>query len=160
MSSSCGSSKNIYQEAIDHCRWKEALKKKVLTLPEFQKNNLIYFSSMSFGDIFTFVYNKCKNIKGVGILSIYDITSTICRYININIDKVYIIGSGPRRAIKLLGVKPKLHKIAKNISLKYVEITEIVEAFHKNNYELDIKIKNSNNGDHFESYICNWQKKI
>jgi len=91
------------------------------------------------------------------MLTIYDITSAICRYNKINIEKIYIIGKGPKRAICLLDVKAKSQKI-ENITLKYVEIPEILKAFQEKNYEINLQIKNSNNGDDFESYICNWQK--
>ena len=74
-----------------------------------------------------------------------------------NIEKIYIIGKGPKRAIRLLDVKTKSQKI-ENIKLNYVEIPEILKAFQEKNYEINLQIKNSNNGDDFESYICNWQK--
>jgi len=91
------------------------------------------------------------------MLTIYDITSAICRYNKINIEKIYIIGKGPKRAIRLLDIKAKSQKI-ENITLNYVEIPEILKAFQEKNYEINLQIKNSNNGDDFESYICNWQK--
>ena len=57
----------------------------------------------------------------------------------------------------MLNIKQKRQKIG-NIKLKYVEIPEILKAFDDKNYEINLEIKNSNNGDDFESYICNWQK--
>ena len=57
----------------------------------------------------------------------------------------------------MLDVKAKSQKI-ENIKLNYVEIPEILKAFQEKNYEINLQIKNSNNGDDFESYICNWQK--
>ena len=47
-----------------------------------------------------------------------------------------------------------------NIKLKYVEISDIIKGFNSNEFYLDDAIKNEKNGDIFESYICNWQKKI
>uniref|UniRef100_A0A6C0KG43 Uncharacterized protein n=1 Tax=viral metagenome TaxID=1070528 RepID=A0A6C0KG43_9ZZZZ len=157
MSNSCGSKRYIFQETIDHCRWKGVLRNEVLTKTELQEHNLHHFSCNSFDNILLKVYNICNKVEGIGILTIYDITSAICRYNKINIDKIYIIGKGPKRAIRLLDVKVKLQKI-QNITLKYVEIPEILKAFHEKNYEINLQLKNSNNGDDFESYLCNWQK--
>jgi hypothetical protein len=39
-----------------------------------------------------------------------------------------------------------------------LKFPEILKAFQEKNYEINLQIKNSNNGDDFESYICNWQK--
>ena len=157
MSRSCGSKRYIFQEAIDHCRWKKVLRNNVLVKTEFQEHNLHQFTGKSFNEILLFVYNICDKVEGIGMLTIYDITSAICRYNKINIEKIYIIGKGPKRAIRLLDIKAKSQKI-ENITLNYVEIPEILKAFQEKNYEINLQIKNSNNGDDFESYICNWQK--
>lgn len=155
--SSCGSKRHIFQEAIDHCRWKCVLRNDVLTNTQLQEHNLHLFSDKSFDEVLLCVYNICDKVNGIGMLTIYDITSAICRYNKINIEKIYIIGNGPKRAIRLLGINAKTQKI-KNVTLKYVEIPQILKAFHEKNYEINLQIKNSNNGDDFESYICNWQK--
>ena len=157
MSNLCGSKRGIFQEADDHCRWKSVLRSNVLTQQEFQERNLHKFTGKSFDEILLYVYDICHKVKGIGMLTIYDIASAICRYNKINIDKIYIIGNGPKRAICLLDVKAKTQKLGK-VSLKYVEIPEILKAFNKKNYEIDLQIKNSINGDEFETYICNWQK--
>lgn len=158
MSRSCGSKRYIFQEAIDHCRWKKVLRNIVLVKTEFQEHNLHQFTGKSFNEILLFVYNICDKVEGIGMLTIYDITSAICRYNKINIEKIYIIGNGPKRAIRLLDIKAKSQKI-ENITLNYAfKIPEILKAFQEKNYEINLQIKNSNNGDDFESYICNWQK--
>ena len=159
MTSPHGSKKNIFQEAIDHCRWKKVLQNNILIKSELQQHNLHQFAHRNFNEILLIVYNICDKVKGIGLLTIYDITSAICRFNKINIDKIYIIGAGPKKAIRLLDVKSKFQKIDK-ITLKYVEIPEILKAFEKKNYKINIKIKNSNNGDDFETYICNWQKQV
>jgi hypothetical protein len=155
MSCSRSSKRYIFQEAIDHCRWKKVLRDNVLAKTEFQEHNLEQFTSKSFNEILLFVYNICDKVEGIGMLTIYDITFAICRYNKINIEKIYIIGNGAKRAIRLLDVKAKSQKIE---NIKYVEIPEILKAFQEKNYEINLQIKNSNNGDDFESYICNWQK--
>lgn len=157
MSNKCASNRFIFQEAIDHCRWKSVLRNNVLTNTLLQEHNLHQFSGKSFDDVLLYVYNICYKIEGIGMLTVYDITSAICRYNKINIDKIYIIGKGPKRAIRLLHLCPKTKKIGE-VSLKYVEISDILNAFNEQNYELDLQVKNSNNGDEFETYICNWQK--
>ena len=147
---------NIFQEAMDHCRWKRQLDTFLLR-PELHDNILQDYSGKSFEEILLTVYNICEKVKGVGMLTVYDIVAAICRFNNINIERVYIIGGGPVRAARLLNIKLKTHKIEK-IALKYIEISEIIEAFDKQKLEIDSQIKYSNNGDEFETYICNWQK--
>ena len=145
-------STNIFQEAIDHCRWKKTL------YSVLKKINIVNYENKTFEEIIFEIYNICDNVKGVGMLTIYDITSAICRYYKINIDKVYIIGNGPKRAVKLLNIKIKKHKINDKINLKFVDIMDVINAFDINNYELNENIRNSKNGDILETYICNWQK--
>ena len=157
MSTLCEPQKYVFQEAIDHCRWKSVLRNKVLTISELQENKLHQFAGKSFDEILLFIYNICEKVEGIGMLTIYDITSAICRYNKIIVEKIYIIGNGPKRAIKLLNIKSKIQKLER-ITLKYVEIHEILKAFNDNNYEINSRIKSSNNGDDFETYICNWQK--
>ena len=147
---------NIFQEAMDHCRWKRQLD-TVLLRPELHDNILQDYSGKSFEEILLTVYNICEKVTGVGMLTVYDIVAAICRFNNINIERVYIIGGGPVRAARLLNIKLKTHKIEK-IALKYIEISEIIEAFDKLKLEIDTHVKQSSSGDEFETYICNWQK--
>jgi hypothetical protein len=94
--------------------------------------------------------------KTIGLLCIYDISAAICRHLAIDIDRIFIIGKGPQRAVRLLGVTPMNHAIG-DITLKYVTIKDVVAAFQKHGYTLDLSSKN---GDEFESYLCKWQKNI
>ena len=123
------------------------------------KSIIIKFKNNTFEEIFINIFNLTKQIYGIGLLCVYDITSVICRYNHININKIYIIGNGPKRAIKLLNINYKLQKINKDISLKYVEINVVLNVFKLKNYDI-IVIKNKNDGDEFESFLCNWQKNI
>lgn len=145
---------DICDEAIAHCRWKTILKRVL-------ENDISLESYMNkgFEEIFESVHNICKEVKGIGLLTVYDIVSGICRYYSINIDFVYIIGGGPVRAIKLLNLKTKTKKIG-SILLKYVKIEDVINSFQIKNYQMNEYIKTSTNGDDFESYICNWQKNI
>jgi hypothetical protein len=65
----------------------------------------------------------------------------------------------PQRAVKILDIIPKKHKINK-ITLSYVDIDDIISAFDIKSFKLDEFIRNTINGDIVESYICNWQKSI
>tara|TARA_B100001175_G_C19041220_1_gene417392 strand:- start:25 stop:474 length:450 start_codon:yes stop_codon:yes gene_type:complete len=145
---------NIFQEAIGHCRWKKNL------YPVLEKINISNYKNKSFNDIFIEIYNMTENVTGVGLLSTYDIVAAICRYHNIKIDKVFIIGGGPKRAIKLLGVSLSKYIMPNGVKLNYAEIVDIKNAFKKNKYKLDKHMKYSRDGDEFESYLCNWQKSI
>jgi hypothetical protein len=149
---SCISKTIIFHEAIQHCRWKSVLQKvlKQVKLEEYK--------TQTFEEIYSNIYLLCNKIKGIGELTIYDIVASICRYHRINIDKVYIIGSGPKRAIKLLKLTTKKHIIHSNIKLNYVDISDIIKSFEKNNFKLDNNLQNTDDGDSIETYICNWQK--
>ena len=136
----------IFSEAISHCRWKQLLR-NTLQIIDIEK-----YKNRDFDEIYIEIYNICKEINGLGNLVIYDITSAICRYYNVNIDKVYIIGSGPKRAIKLLNLKTKL---CKKLKVKYVDIEDVINELSKKNI-----ILNEKNGDILESFLCNWQKNI
>ena len=145
---------DLFYEAISHCRWKYVL------LKYLEELNILDYKNKNFEEIFIMIYNSCQSIKGLGMLTIYDITSGICKYYNINIDNVYIIGNGPKRAIKLLNCKTKIHKINCDIKLYYVIIKDIINCFDIKNIKLPEIIRYCNNGDIIESYLCNWQKHI
>jgi hypothetical protein len=145
----------LCDEAIAHCRWKGAL----MTVLE---SNIVLekYSNKNFEEIFESIYNICKEVKGIGLLTMYDIVSAICRRFNVNIEHVYIIGGGPIRACGLLHLEPKRQKICKGVVLRYLEIKEIVTAYQENGYTMDNYLRTNTNGDDVESYICNWQKNI
>jgi hypothetical protein len=140
-----------FHEAISHCRWKTILCNEVLTKPELQ--DLKQYANQTFDEIFLFVHSLCSPVKGIGMLTIYDITAEICRVNGILIDKVYIIGGGPERAVQLLHIVPKKRNI-KRITLSYVEIADVLRAFK------DIPLANPSNGDEIETFLCKWQKGV
>lgn len=156
----CGlDSRDVFQEAIDHSRRKNTLRNEILTLPEFQEHNLHQYSQKTFEEIFSGVYKTCNPVYGIGMLTIYDISVAICKYNKINIERVYIIGNGPKRAISLLRIEPQFQKIGDTF-VRYVEIQEILHAFREKNQTIDGWVKGSKNGDYLESYICAWQRHI
>ena len=150
---------SIYNEVVDHCRWKKVLCSDVLSNDSLQEENLHLFAGNTFEEILLFVKDICDKVEGIGRLSIYDITSAICRYNKINIDKIYIVGGGPKRAIELLKLTPKTQKID-GFVLKYIEIRDLLSAFQEINHVLPPELVYSINGDEYESYICNWQKHV
>ena len=144
----------IFHEAQKHCRWKKVLYNVLKEI------NISIYENKTFEQIIIDIYGICKNIRGIGFLAIYDITSAICRFHKINIDKVYIIGNGPKRAVKLLNLATKNHTINADIKIKYVDINEIISAFDKESVALDENIRNNKNGDVFETFLCDWQKSF
>jgi hypothetical protein len=146
-------SHKIFQDAIDHCRWKKVLHNVLKDI------NISNYENKTFEEIIINIYNICESVNGLGILTIYDISSSICRFYEINIDKVYIIGDGPKRTAKLLNIKTKKHRINDKININYVDIPDVIIAFNSKGYELEAKYRNTTNGDELETYMCNWQKK-
>ena len=141
-------------EALEHTRNPKDVKIVIKKI----KQNLQEYKGKTFEDIFYTIYTTYKIHQKIGLLIIYDLSIAICYFHNIIIDKVYIIGNGPKRAIKLLNIKTKTHN-TNNIKLKYVYISDIINAFNRNNYELEVEGgKNNKNADVWESYLCNWQK--
>jgi hypothetical protein len=153
----------LFHEAIAHCRWKTVCRNFINNL------DISQYANHTFEEIFAAIFTQVANINGVGLLTIYDITAAICRHYNINIERVYIIGGGPRRAIRILNIRAKRQKINGEITLKYVDIEDVIAAFDKNSinhgfnhglYVLDETMRNNRDGNLMESYLCNWQKKI
>lgn len=147
---------SIFSEALYHCRWKKSLIEIINTI------NINDFKNKTFDEIYITIYELCKNKYQLGNLTTYDLTSGICKYYNILIDKVFIVGNGPKRAIKILELESKIKKyyIKKNLSLDYVNIKDIIEGFENKFYSVDDIIFKSNNGDEIESFLCKWQKNI
>ena len=137
---------SIFEEALSHSRRKTLLKTIV------NKIDINDYSKLNFEQIYSLIYKKYKKEGDIGLLTIYDLTSGICRQFNIPITKVFIIGKGPQRAIKILKLKCKKLTFD-NITLKYVDLSEI-----KNSIQLPDELKDTMNGDLLESFICKWQK--
>jgi hypothetical protein len=150
--------RELFQEAIDHCRWKTALQR---VLPVIRTRVLANtYCNKTFEEVFTSVYSLTKDVKGVGILTTYDISAAIMRYHKKDIDRVYIVGGGPQRAVKLLGLRTKMHILSKDIRLKYITIQDTLAAFDAKGYTLPEALRSTQNGDSLESHICNWQKTV
>ena len=129
--------KNIFYEAKCHCRHKTKLELFLKTI------NLETFKNKSFEQLFL----ELPRLKGsIGNLTIYDIASDITRVHGRIIQKVYIIGDGPKRAIKLLGLKKQKDK---KIGLTYVTCKQVVNA---------LKLEPCDDGDLLETLLCQWQK--
>lgn len=144
----------MFHEAFDHCRHKTKLRNLLKDI------NIKDYKNKNYEEIIFMIHHICKNITQIGPLMVYDISVAICRYYGIIIDKVYIIGGGPKKAIKLLNINKKLHKINNKIKFHYITIEQLIRAFDNSIYLLDKKMRNNRNGDEWESFICNWQKTI
>jgi hypothetical protein len=143
-----------FTEAVNHCRWKKVLNETINN-----KINISHYENKDFDTIYIDVSKIIKPIFNLGPLTTYDITVAICRYYNVNIDYIYIIGNGPKKAIKILNIKTKKKSINHDIKLQYVEIKDVINAFHKNGFTLNENIKNNSDSDIWESFLCNWSKK-
>jgi hypothetical protein len=140
---------DMYAEFIRHTRM--SLTTLHYILAHFKDTKK--YIGRSFSEVYARVHNDVieLNMKGIGILSKYDIAAAICRNHDINIDKVYIVGNGPKNALCKLNLKTRTCKLT---SLKYVTIDEVKESFRKRGEPL----LESLNGDDYESYLCTWVK--
>ena len=146
---------NIFQEAISHCRWSGQLKTHVIP-----KINPASYSDKTFEETLKQIYGICKPVRGVGLLSAYDLAAAVHRVQGRPVGKVYIIGGGPQRAVKLLNLKTKTQHIGTDLSVKYVEIDDVKRAFTSQRYTVSATALTTTNGDVLESYLCKWQKGI
>jgi hypothetical protein len=143
--------KKFFAEAFSHCRWKITLENFLRTI------HVSDYSDKTFEQIFTEISTLARKEKGIGPLTVYDITAAICRHYQVRIDKVYLIGKGPIRTVRLLKMKTNKHP---SLRLKYVEIKDVVHAFDVNRYHLDDVIRTTEDGDQVETYLCVWQSKL
>ena len=132
----------LFHEARGHCRHKTILE-------AFLKNlDLNNFKNKSFEQIFLELRNIERRKGSIGNLTLYDIASDIVRHNGGEVKKVYIIGSGPRRAIKILGIKKQLDPVTR---LHFVSCEDVVRACN---------LEHTTDGDLLETYICQWQKSV
>jgi hypothetical protein len=132
----------LFHEAMCHCRHKTILN-------EFLNNhNLNNFKTITFSEIFLELKNVQRRKGSIGNLTIYDIASDIVRHNGGQINKVYIVGSGPKRAVKILGIKKQLDPVTR---LHFVSCEDVVRACN---------LEPTTDGDLLENYICQWQKTV
>ena len=138
-----------FQEALLHSRRKTLLKRLL------QEVKVIYEAlreRITFEQIFVDIYRRFHPHNGIEMLATYDTTSAICRYYGIPIDRVYIIGNGPKRAAKLLNLPLKMQQIG-TVCVHYADTINVHRVMlEKESIHLDI------HGDELESYLCRWQK--
>ena len=99
----------------------------------------------TFEEVFKSIETVFGPINGIGKLATYDTTAAICKRFSIPINKVYIVGSGPKRAVQLLNIPVHMDE---NIKLKYAKREDVLRVFGTQNMT----------NDDLESNLCNWQK--
>jgi hypothetical protein len=109
------------------------------------------FAGKTFEEVYCKIRETSSKIDEIGKLTLYDLTAAMCKYHGTKINRVYIVGNGPKRAIKYLGIPVKIQKPE---NLKYVEIPDLKRVLLARGYHL----LESDNGDDYESYICRLQK--
>ena len=134
----------VFQEALSHSR------RKTLLRTVISRIHIEEYKNSTFQQIYTDLYTKHKQTGDIGKLTIYDLTSGLCKHHKIPIDKVFIIGKGPQRAVKILKLKTKQVEF-NGIKLNYVDINEV-------NAVLDVSETKTTDGDSVESFLCKWQK--
>ena len=113
----------FFREAIHHVRWKKVIRPHLEKLFE----NLNDFSRCaSFHEIFLKVAKVFGPVKGIGKLATYDTAAAISRHFGVAYDRVYIIGSGPRRAVEQLGVP--VHR-DRDIRADYCRVEDVRRVF-------------------------------
>ena len=117
--------------------------------------NGINFHGMGVAELYATLYSMRP--RGIGQLLVYDIAIQICRENGISEERVYLFGNGPRRAAALLHLPIETIRV-KGCVLMYTTIPHVLAAFDSIGHVVPSDLRNSNNGDHYESYLCLWQK--
>ena len=138
----CDSENKMFAEVLAHIRWKTIL---TVSLREISQNLNQYRNMKTFEEVFQSIERVIGSINGIGKLATYDTASAICKRFNIPINKVYIVGGGPRRAVTLLNIQVHMDETLK---LKYANREDVLRVFG---------IPDMSNDD-LESNLCNWQK--
>jgi hypothetical protein len=133
---------DMFAEAIAHIRWKATLN---VSLREICQNLNRYQNMKTFEEVFKSIEVVFGPINGIGKLATYDTTAAICKRFSIPINKVYIVGGGPKRAVQLLNIPVHMDE---NIKLKYANREDVLKVFGTQNMT----------NDDLESNLCNWQK--
>ena len=110
-------------------------------------------TSTTFTDLYATLYGM--RARGLGRLLLYDIATQICRDNGISEERIYLLGNGPRKAATLLRVPIETVRI-KGCTLVYTTIPHVLHAFDLIGHDVPISLRNSKNGDDFESYLCKW----
>lgn len=151
--------KRLFPDAYLHCRWQRPLYNLLETLRDSKSVDNIFARFKSYTSvisIFAAINNLAKDIFGIGPLTVYDITIAICRVHKITDKRIHLCGNGPIRAARQLKL-PVLHYSEGGHTLNYITIPDALNAFDTIMHELPPSLKNSKNGDDFESYMCRWQ---
>ena len=152
----CTRGTGLFAEALSHCRHGRRLRETISGL------RVETYAGKSFEEVFGEIYSTCRtpaNKYGIGKLTVYDLAAAICRHHSIQIPHVYIIGSGPKRAVKLLGLETSIQHIG-DVSLHYVELSAVLNALRASSLATGDISSVAGDADTMETYLCNWQKTI
>jgi hypothetical protein len=139
-----------FAEAFKHKRrWGKELNEFLESL------NGCDFSRMGFVELYATLYNMRPH--GIGPLLVYDIAAQICRENSVSDERIYLFGNGPRIAAALLHL-PTVSISVKGCVLTYTTISHVLTAFDNIGHVVPAELRNSKNGDHYETYLCLWQK--
>ena len=145
-----------FSSAIAHSRRKTMLKELVKDI------DFAAFTQTTFGEVYAEVDTRYGSTEGIGRLTVYDIAVAVCRNNGVPIQKVYLLGNGPRRAAKKLYLTPyhtKYETVKNGKRLPYIEVDEAIDALQVHGCKVDIGNESPHFvGDAVESFLCNWQK--
>lgn len=109
----------------------------------------------SFEKVYIFVNDNYRSKPRAGPLFIYDVTTQLCRYYSIPIDKVYIVGSGPRINCNKLNLTLKYNP---DISLQYVVVQELIDKLSIDYINKVFgELSNDFIGDDLETILCGYK---
>lgn len=126
------------------------------------------YKNKTIDEVIDMINNKSKYYKGIGALSIYDISMSICRYYKLKLKKIYIIvqcktgnTKGPYNAIIELGLESELkfNRIIgtrEKLKLYTIEFDKVLERCSSDEFKELKKYIDEQDGDKCETFLCLW----
>jgi hypothetical protein len=99
--------------------------------------------------------------RGVGFLGCYDIAAGIMRHVKQErIERVYLVGKGPQRAIRKLQLNHwvEYERLNDSIKLPFIQLSIVARQLWRNRVSIPKSIILFRDGDAMESFLCNWSK--
>jgi hypothetical protein len=114
---------DFFRECLWHGRHRSEIKTLLQIIYACRDTYRLEHNLTTFDQVYQFVSTQYGTKPRVGPLFKYDVTTQLCRYYGIIIDKVYIVGSGPKKNAFRLNLTLKTNPIT---DLSYAEASEVI----------------------------------
>ncbi len=140
----------IFREAYAHSRNHTLLRNVLNNL------SLTDFKGKTFEEIVLLVNLRLYSVKGIGKLTRYDIIASIAKLFKVSVNHIYIVGNGPRAAIRHLKLTDKLKRETfGRYAFQYIEKEDLIDRMREKGYKTEAeRFESIENLDTIESELC------